>query len=558
MRPILAATTLAAFALTGCSDRENGGPGANEVGGTVVIAAPSAFTLSLPPLVQDAISRAVADLVYDRLTEIGPELNTFGDAEFTPRLARRWTWADDSLSISFELDPRARWHDGRPVRASDVRFSAELVKDRATASPAATYFGNLDSVTVRDSLTAVAWFRERALEQFYNVAYQLEIVPEHVLSSTPRDQLRAVDVERTFVGSGPFRMVRFEPGVRMEIVADTTHYRGRPRLDRVIWSVSSDAGAGITQFMSGQADLWESLPAELLPQVDSTPTVRAIPVPSLGYAYLAFNHRDPRRRGTPHPVLSDRQVRRALSMALDREAMLRNVFGDVGVMSVGPYPKALEDSGVTLLPFDRAAAAAMLDSSGWRVGAGGIRFNAGRPLAFSILTPTSSSQRMRYAVLIQEQLRSIGARVGIDAVDFRAFLDRQNGRNYDATLNLWTPDVGIGGIRETWTTSGMSSSGNNHMSYANPLVDALVDSALSTMRPALARGYLHRAHQLIVDDAPAVWLYDYAPLLGLHTRLRPEGMRPNGWWIGLPEWWIPEDERIDRDRVGLRPAPAQP
>jgi hypothetical protein len=78
------------------------------------------------------------------------------------------------------------------------------------------------------------------------------------------------------------------------------------------------------------------------------------------------------------------------------------------------------------------------------------------------------------------------------------------------------------------------------------------------MRPALARGYLHRAHQLIVDDAPAVWLYDHTPLMGLHTRLRPEGMRANGWWVGLAEWWIPEDERIERDRVGLRPAPAQP
>ena len=558
MRPILAATTFAVFALAGCSDRENGGPSANEVGGTVVIASPSAFTPSLPPLVQDAISRAVADLVYDRLADIGPELNTFGDAGFTPRLARRWMWADDSLSISFELDPGARWHDGRPVRASDVRFSYDLIRDRATTAPGAVYFANVDSITVRDSLTAVAWFRERALEQFYTVAHQLDIVPEHVLGGTPRDQLRAVNVGTTFIGSGRFRLARFEPSVRMELVADTTNYRGRPKLDRVIWSVSSDAGAGITQFMSGQADVFESLPAELLPQVDSNPTVRAIPVPSRGYAYLAFNFRDPRRRGAPHPVLADRRVRRALSMALDREAMLRNVFGDVGMLGVGPYPGALADSGVTLLPFDRAAAAAMLDSADWRVGAGGIRVKAGRPLAFSILTPTSSPQRMRYAVLIQEQLRGIGVRVTIDALDFRGFQDRQSGRNYDATLNLWNTDAGISGIRETWTSAGMTATGNNHMSYSSPLVDALVDSTLATMDPSRARAHLHRAHQLIVDDAPAVWLYDYAPLLGLHTRLRPEGMRPSGWWIGLADWWIPEDERIERDRVGLRPAPAQP
>ena len=148
----------------------------------MVIANPGAFTPSLPPIVQDEASRIIADLVYDRLTDLGPELNTFGDQGFTPRLARRWTWSADSLSVVFELDPRARWHDGRPVRANDVRFSFDVQKDPATGAPNLPLIGNVDSISVRDSLTAVAWFNRRTLDQFYSVAYLIDIVPEHVLA----------------------------------------------------------------------------------------------------------------------------------------------------------------------------------------------------------------------------------------------------------------------------------------------------------------------------------------------------------------------------------------
>lgn len=552
MRLLRPAAILPLLSVLACAERGTT-TGDQPVGGTVVIAAPGVLTPTLPLLVQEAFSRAVADLVYERLANIGPDLNTFGDQGFTPRLARRWTWAADSMSIAFELDPDARWHDGRPVRASDVKFTFDLIKDPRTTSPYTPLIANVDSVTVQDSLTAVAWFARRTPEQFYDFVYQLDILPEHVLSGVARDQLRAVDVNRMFIGSGPFRLSRFEPGVRIELVADTAYHRGRPKLDRVIWSASSDAGAGITAFMSGQADLLESVPADLVPRVDSNPTTRTIALPTLAYAYMPFNLRDPARRGAPHPVFGDRQVRRALSMALDRQAMARNVLGERGVVGTGPGPRVLLGD-IRPLPFDRAAAGALLDSAGWRMGPDSVRAKGGRPLAFSILTPTTSAPRMRYAVLVQEQLRQVGARVTIDAVDFRAFVDRLNGRAYDATLHLWQTDPGFGGIRQTWTAEGMAANGNNHMSYANPAVDALVDSALASPDGARARGYAHRAYQMIVDDAPAVWLYEYTPMMGVHQRIRTEDLRPNGWWVTLPQWWIPEGERLDRDRIGLRPA----
>ena len=99
----------------------SGGTGTN--GGTVVIVIGSDVTTLLPPTRPRSRASWSRSCYSDRLAEIGDGLNTIGDQGFVPRLAEGWTWARDSLSIAFHLDPRARWHDGVPVRASDVRFT---------------------------------------------------------------------------------------------------------------------------------------------------------------------------------------------------------------------------------------------------------------------------------------------------------------------------------------------------------------------------------------------------------------------------------------------------
>ena len=124
---VLAASTL------GCS-RERGASSSSSGVGTIVIAAAADADHLFPPLVVGTQGKQVVDLVYDYLADPPENLNTIGDSGFTPRLARRWTWAKDSLSIAFQLDPRARWHDGRPVTASDVRFTFDLITDPYTPS----------------------------------------------------------------------------------------------------------------------------------------------------------------------------------------------------------------------------------------------------------------------------------------------------------------------------------------------------------------------------------------------------------------------------------------
>jgi peptide/nickel transport system substrate-binding protein len=140
---------LSALALAACG-RERPAGGAGDVGGTLVIASPGDPDILFPPLVASLQGAQIMSQVFDRLAEIDSTMNTVGDGAFRPRLAKSWTWAPDSLSIRFALDPRARWHDGQPVRAADVKFSYEVYADPATGSPVAELLGNVASVDAPD------------------------------------------------------------------------------------------------------------------------------------------------------------------------------------------------------------------------------------------------------------------------------------------------------------------------------------------------------------------------------------------------------------------------
>src|SRR5262249_10553101 len=155
-----------------------------------------------PPMARQLQSKVVTDLLFERLADIGSDLNTIGDAGWTPRLAQRWDWASDSMSVTFHLHPAARWHDGNPVRATDVRFAHRIYTDTTVGGSDGQDIARVtDSVTVGDSVTVTVWFKLRSPERFYTIAYKLLPMPEHLLASIPRDSLPTSEFTRAPTGN---------------------------------------------------------------------------------------------------------------------------------------------------------------------------------------------------------------------------------------------------------------------------------------------------------------------------------------------------------------------
>lgn len=544
-RTAIAVLGLGLLAATGCA-RDAGGAG----GGTVIIATAQDAGTLLPAFVQTSQERAVTEVLFDKLADLGPALDPSGDAGFVPRLAQRWEWSRDSLAITLHLDPRARWHDAKPVGALDVRFAFAVYVDTLTRSSRGGDLRSLlDSISVVDPLTCVAWFRTRSPEQFYNLVSTLVPLPEHLLGRVPRDSLRASAFARQPVGSGPFRFVRWESRQRIEVAAVDSFYRGRPKLDRVIWSIAPEMASLVQRLFAGDADFLEALPPPDVAEAAKRPELRLLLRSGFDYAYMGFNLRDG-ALDRPHPLFGDRALRRALAMAVDREAMRRSVFDSAARLGLGPFVRAQWSADTTLpqIPFDRSAAVRALDSLGWRQGADGMRARGGRPLAFTLLVPSSSANRQRYAVLIQEQMRLAGVRVDIESLDVNAFVDRMIKRRFDALMGSWSTTPSPSGLRQTWTSSAARTpSPFNAGRYMNPAFDAQVDSALGARDAATAKTHYRAAYRIINDDAPAIWLYEPRMVAGIHRRLVTGPLRADAWWAGLESWSVAPGGRLPRD-----------
>ena len=504
----------ACCALAACSREAGVSAG---TGGSVIIAAAGDADNLFPPLTMTGQGRQVVDQIFDYLADIGPSLNTIGDRGFTPRLADSWKWAPDSASIAFHIDPRARWHDGKPVTASDVRFTFRLLTDTALGSPIAANLSGIDSVSVRDTSTAVVWYHQRSPGQFFDFVYNVAILPEHILAAVPVKSLATSSFARHPIGSGRFRFGRWDDGSRIEIVADSQNYRGRAKLDRVVWLVSPDMGAATTRVLAGEADFLEVVRGPAVAQVASSPRLRLLVSPGLDYGYLAFNLR--------RPLFADRDLRRALSMAVDRSSLARNVFYSLAYPGLGPVTRALNPgANVSAPPYDSAAAASF--------------FARRNPVAFRILVPTSSAVRMKYATLLQEQYRKFGVAVTIEPVEVNAFVQRMTKGDFDAVLNAWHTDPSPAAVLQAWGSGSVPPHGANFSRYVSDGFDALVDSGARSFDPSVARGYFGRAYQLIDADAPAVWLYEARNVSAVNRRVTVAGTRPDAWWSGLADWTV--------------------
>ncbi|HEX4931532.1 MAG TPA: ABC transporter substrate-binding protein, partial [Gemmatimonadaceae bacterium] len=346
----------AALLLSACGSEKGAGGGAG--GGTIIVAVAADADFLLPAVIQQLVSKQVVDQLFEPLAAPPPSLQTVGDQGYEPRLAKRWSWSNDSLQIAFSLDPRAKWQDGKPVTAEDVKFSVELIKDPAVLSRQLGGLTLVDSVTVRDSLTPVFWFRSRSPEQFFAVVNNLTVMPAHLLKDIAHDQLRDSEYAQRPVGNGRYTLRRWVKGSLIELVADTTHFRGRPAVDRLIWSVSPDPTAMWARLVAEEADVVEMLRGDAVQKVAQSAVARLVPYQGFDFGFALFNTLDPANRRKPHPILADREVRRALAMAVDRRAIVQNVFDTLAYVGAGPFVRAqwTADTTIAALPYDTAGA----------------------------------------------------------------------------------------------------------------------------------------------------------------------------------------------------------
>lgn len=478
----------------------------------------------------------LADQLFLRLAGLGPTLLTAGDRGFVPLLAQSWT-RRDSLTLVFDLDPRARWQDGAPVTARDVVFTFERAQNPAIAPRLVDLLRRIESVTAEGNRRVVFRYDSAYPEQLYDATFHVAPLPSHLLGSLAPDAVARSSFITHPVGSGPYRLVRSVPGEFMELAANQQFFLGKPKLERVIIRMAVDPAARLNLVLSGQADAMDNVvpPLDNVRRVSADSTLRLVPVPSPTVGFLLFNQRDPRDSTHTHPILSDIRVRRAITLGLDRHLMVRAVFGTYGEVPYGPVSPLvwIRHHAPGAARQNLAEARRLLTAAGWRdADDDGILDRDGQPLTLTLSLPNTSAIRRQLALLTQEQLRQLGIKLELQQLEFPLWLERRSSGRFDIDFSATSQDPSPSGITQGWSCAG----GTNVAKYCNPHTDSLLNQAVlgrARQDPAEAWGAVLRQ---IEADAPAAFLYAPFYVYVVRRRFRNVAINPVSPWLLLRLW----------------------
>jgi peptide/nickel transport system substrate-binding protein len=288
----------------------------------------------------------------------------------------------------------------------------------------------------------------------------------------------------------------------------------------------------MAQLRSGDIDFVNAVPAHELERVRSQPTVDLVVEPDRRYTYIGWNTRS--------PLFSEARVRRAMSMAIDAEAVLHTAVGGLGTLSHGPILSTMWAFNRSLErpPYDPQGAGGLLAELGWRDSDGdGVLDRDGTPFEFEILTTAETQDRRDACVLVAEQLARIGVTVHPRYLDWGALLEAQESGSFDAFVSGWREPTLID-LEEIWHSPEPGLPSMNFVGYANPEVDRLIVEANQAPTFTLQKPLFDRIQELIVADQPYTFLYESHRRSALNRRVHGADINAASPYFNLEDWWV--------------------
>lgn len=500
-------------------------------GGTVVLGALTDVQSWNPYLAESLFADQVLEQIYPRLMIEQPDYREHPPT-FAPSLARSWELSADGLELTLHLEPDATWSDGVPVTADDVVFS-----HRVALSPEVGWLGadakaQIAEVEAVDPKTVLVRFSRRSPYQLMD-ANAGPIVPAHAWAEVPLASWRSVDWKERMLSAGPFRLASHVPQQEIVLERNPTYWRaGLPRLERVVWRIVPSKGGLLNLLLAGDLDLHPSVPPGDAERVATDPELELREIPSRTYSFVLYNLR--------RPMLDEPVERRALSLAVDRRAIVEAVYGGHARIAAGPILSEMWafNRDMAPLPHDPGRARELLDAAGWRDSDGdGIRELDGTPFRLELLAPSENELRQDIAVLIEQDL----ARIGVDAtprfVEWGTLLARLDAGDFDAAIHAWSEPtmIDLGGV---WHSTGPDEPTFNWGGYADPEVDRLLELAAEEPDPAVQKPLYDRVQELVVADQPYTFLAESLRLVGVHRRIRGADINDASPYFNLEQWWV--------------------
>jgi peptide/nickel transport system substrate-binding protein len=449
----------------------------------------------------------VLQLIYDKLLGYGLDLKP------EPELASSFAYSADGKSITFHLQPNAKWSDGQAVTSADVKYTYEEIH-KDSLGQYAQWLTDLTGVDTPDPMTAVVNF---SAPQAFNPGLTIPILPMHIWSSMSAKAIGTF-ANSTPVGSGPFTLVEWKKAESITLNRSPSFW-GTPAIAaKVVFVHYTNADVEAQALKNGDVDILTEVPPTVFDGLTGAANIKAVSMPSFSFHHIGINvSTAPGSKG--NPLLKDKSIRQALSYALDRNQLVQLALAGHGKPGNSIIPAGLTDwhwepTAAQLMDANPTKANALLDAAGYTArNSDGVRMNAsGTPLEFRLIAIATTTVDVRAAQLFQNDAMAVGIKLDLTTLDENTLgstVYNTTAPNWD--IFVWGWDSGVPDPDYMLGVPLCSQiGGNNDVFYCDKGYDALYAQQATTIDPVARKVITDQMQQQYYQDSAylVMWYQD--------------------------------------------------
>ena len=458
------------------------------------------------------------------------DLNIIGD------LAESWDISKDGTEITFFLKKGIKWHDGTPLTARDVKFTFKAILDPKNACPYAASYQDIESIEIIDDFTVKFKYSKPYAPALSKLG--TAIIPEHIYR---KEDLRTSKLRRNPIGCGPYIFKKWKTDQYIILESNKDYFEHRPYIDRTVTRVIPDQAVQFLELLTGGIDAMALNSYQYFYRTDTDKfktNYKKYKYLSRGYSYIGYNLND--------PLFRDRNVRKALSYAVNKDEIIKGVLMGSGEPCTGPFFRETPyySTKAEAYKYDKEKAQQLLLEAGWQDTDGDeILDKDGKPFKFKLITNQGNKEREDIATIVQKEWKELGIDVDIQILAWASFLNEfVDKKNFQAVILGWTlpidPDCYI-----VWHSASSKKGGLNFISYKNEEVDKLIVEGRRTFDVEKRIKIYNKIHEIIADEAPYTFLYFPYTRIAVSKRFKGIEPAPAGIGYNFIDWYVDPGDR---------------